>query len=335
MKIEICEQMMQTWLLHCKQCQIVQTNWSISPLRDIPSKDINDAYDFVKATQNRLNETLETEIISALQESVDQDNIDSVLAEENINKKRKSKKLNIIKKSTASQFIHQCEIDVVGVKLFEGIVDRVFLVDSAFHKNGLGYHDVTATVIKKIIRAALVGNIIFGKNVDVTIVFVSPKCGNKNKKDIESAVDVIRKELASTYPKVTIELYFNEDFTTSIYQPLVKETQNLNNDNDLFMRSLNLIKVSEANINTPITTTSPAGTHKSTSKISKTTPIIISNPSDLNDFKVELINKKRAEITWEYSDGKKYVEFWNATNVTLSSNIKANIKGQIMANYHV
>ena len=35
MKIEICEQMVQSWLVNCKKCQIAQTNWSISPLKDM------------------------------------------------------------------------------------------------------------------------------------------------------------------------------------------------------------------------------------------------------------------------------------------------------------
>ena len=35
MKIEMCEQMAQSWLLNCKNCQIAQTNWSISPSVDI------------------------------------------------------------------------------------------------------------------------------------------------------------------------------------------------------------------------------------------------------------------------------------------------------------
>ena len=33
MKIEICEQMVQSWLQNYKQCEIVQTNWKVSPLR--------------------------------------------------------------------------------------------------------------------------------------------------------------------------------------------------------------------------------------------------------------------------------------------------------------
>ena len=32
MKIEICEQMLQSWLLNCKLCEISQVNWKISPL---------------------------------------------------------------------------------------------------------------------------------------------------------------------------------------------------------------------------------------------------------------------------------------------------------------
>ena len=192
MKIEICEQMIQSWLLHCQQCQIVQTNWSISPLHNISSKNINDAYNFVKKVQDDLNEILETEYITALQESIEEENQQDCLLidtkTKGNTKTKKIKKLNIIKKSTAGQFIRQCEIDVVGVRLDDGIVNRVFLIDSAFHKNGLGYHDAVATVIKKLIRAVIVGNIIFGQNVDVTVAFVTPKCGSSVEKDIKRIV---------------------------------------------------------------------------------------------------------------------------------------------------
>ena len=160
MKIEICEQMVQSWLTNIKQCQVVETNWSISPLRNILQKDIDDAYEFVNNVQEILNNTLEAETVSALQTSVDEEteeksSYDDVVVN-TAKKSKKATKLNIIKKSTANQFIRQCEIDVVGIRLDDGIVDRVFLVDSAFHKGGLGYHDVVATVIKKLIRAVLV-----------------------------------------------------------------------------------------------------------------------------------------------------------------------------------
>ena len=70
MKIEICEQMIQRWLLHCEQCQIVQTNWSISPLHSIFQAYIGAGYDFVKDIQDQLNDNLEQEYLVALQESL-------------------------------------------------------------------------------------------------------------------------------------------------------------------------------------------------------------------------------------------------------------------------
>lgn len=70
MKIEICEQMIQSWLLHCEQCQIVQTNWSISSLHSISQAEIKAGYDFVKDIQDQLNNILEQEYLIVLQESI-------------------------------------------------------------------------------------------------------------------------------------------------------------------------------------------------------------------------------------------------------------------------
>ena len=63
MKIEICEQMIQSWLLNCKQCEIVQTNWKVSPLRlhSISDADITDLEKFMKDFQGELNLVLEEE----------------------------------------------------------------------------------------------------------------------------------------------------------------------------------------------------------------------------------------------------------------------------------
>ena len=51
MKIEICEQMVQSWLQNYKQCEIVQTNWKVSPLRlrSITDADIVELEAFMKA----------------------------------------------------------------------------------------------------------------------------------------------------------------------------------------------------------------------------------------------------------------------------------------------
>ena len=250
MKIEICEQMLQSWLMNCKLCEVVQTNWMISPLRDIDSTDIKNVENLMKDIQDKLNATLDTELKTALQESADNDSSEEYLIEsdeivQNQKKKKRKKvqKLNIIKKSTANQFIRQCEIDVVGTKFNDGVAERIFLVDTAFHKGGLGYHDAVATVLKKIIRAILVSTIIFGTHVPVSVIFAAPKCGPTLKKQIEDVVDSLRTVIAKDYPDTIIELYMNENFTENVYKPLKEKIDSLNNDNDLFMRALNLAKV--------------------------------------------------------------------------------------------
>ena len=239
MKIEICEQMVQSWLQHCKQCEIVQTNWMISPLRDIKQSDIDSVGNIMKEIQDKLNQALTAETKRILQQSVDEE-----LGEK---KKRKSANLNIFKKNKAGQFIRQCEIDVVGCKLDGGITDRIYLVDTAFHKTGLGYHDAVATVVKKIVRALLVSLIVFGENIPVTVAFAAPKCGDSLKKEIEKVVTELCNILASDsrYDDIKIELYFNEKFTSDIYLPLIAHVDDLNNDNDLFMRAMNLAKLAE------------------------------------------------------------------------------------------
>lgn len=144
MKIEVCEQMLAAWLNHIKGCQLVQTNWIPSPV----------------AVENLSEETLTSigEFVSAINRFSEENNLD------------------IFKHSTVKQMVGQCEIDIVGVRLEDGIVQKVYLIDSAFHENGLNYGDVVARVLKKILRAIFVADASF-RNIPAQIVFVSPKCG--------------------------------------------------------------------------------------------------------------------------------------------------------------
>ena len=271
MKIEICEQMVQSWLQNYKQCEIVQTNWKVSPLRlrSITDADIVELEAFMKEFNKQLEETLKPETKAALRDEVTE-GIEDGAPTTNARSNRNIK-LNIFKKSTARQFVRQCEIDVVGCKLDDGITERIYLVDTAFHKTGLGYHDPVATVVKKIVRALVVSVLIFGESVPVTVAFVSPKCGASLQPEIEKVVDGLRKILAahSRYANIEIELYFNEKFTTDIYLPLIDEIDELNDDNDLFMRAMSLASIAEEHrvsttahsvYPTPIVATSAAAT---------------------------------------------------------------------------
>jgi hypothetical protein len=105
MKIEICEQMVQSWLQHYKQCEIVQTNWTVSPLREFTPDQINQVKTLMTDIQDKLNSLLNPETINALQESADQESNEGYLIEEdeNVNqtkaktKNSKTTKLNIFK----------------------------------------------------------------------------------------------------------------------------------------------------------------------------------------------------------------------------------------------
>ena len=248
MKIEMCEQMLQSWLQHCEQCEIVQTNWMVSPLRvdKITDAEIADVAAIMKEVQAELNQVLSDDIKTALQEEVDEESEEHEDTSATPKKRRKKvTKLDIFKQSKARQFIRQCEIDVVGCKLDEGITDKIYLVDTAFHKSGLGYHNPVATVVKKIVRAMVVAVIIFGEYVPVKVVFAAPKCGDTLKNELEDVVNKLRHILSakSRYANIEIELYFNERFATDIYLPLVSQIDHLNNDNDLYMRAMNLSQV--------------------------------------------------------------------------------------------
>lgn len=296
MKIEICEQMVQSWLQHIKQCEIVQTNWTVSPLREFRPDQIDQVKTLMTDIQDKLNSLLNPETINALQESADQESDEGYLIEsdENVNqpqektKNIKTTKLNIFKKSTPSQFIKQCEIDVVGIKFDDSKAEKIYLIDTAFHRSGLGYHDAVATVVKKIIRAVLVSAVVFNTNIPVEVIFAAPKCGNKLENEIKLVVTALIKIIKSFYPDTTIELYLNETFTREVYLPLKNNTDKLNNDNDLFMRAMNLAKVSES-----FSVKSPTGKKSTTSTTAAT-------PSHSRGGKTKCTKDKALEIASHY-----------------------------------
>ena len=101
MKIEICEQMIQSWLQNIEQCEIVQTNWTVSPLRYIDQTQIDEVKKLMTSIQDELNKTLDPDDINALQESANLDAEEFSLDEETPNLTKPSakvKKLNILYK---------------------------------------------------------------------------------------------------------------------------------------------------------------------------------------------------------------------------------------------
>ena len=89
-------------------------------------------------------------------------------------------------------------------------------------------------------------------------------------------VDGLRKILAihSRYANIEIELYFNEKFTTDIYLPLINEIDELNDDNDLFMRAMNLARIAEEHRVAVVTGSASSTSIPTVASTTATTPAV-------------------------------------------------------------
>lgn len=206
MKVEVCEQLIVSWLRHVEGCQIVQSNW-------MPS----DSYSF---------DAEEAELFSLFIEEV----------------KKASVGTDIFKKSTDSQLIKQTEIDVVGARISTGKVEKIFLIDSAFHRDGLGYADNEARIAKKLVRAVGTAQLYF-KGIPAEIMFVSPFARESDQSKIIEQLEKIETIAKDLYPNITISSLFNDEFVHGVYFPLMNVIDLIRDDNELFARSMQLMNV--------------------------------------------------------------------------------------------
>lgn len=68
-QVEICEQLIKSWLKNFKNCQIVETNWKISPLWQISGQAIQNQFDSITEILNDFKKTNE----NGLEVELDQD----------------------------------------------------------------------------------------------------------------------------------------------------------------------------------------------------------------------------------------------------------------------
>ncbi len=310
MKIEMCEQMAQSWLLNCKNCQIAQTNWSISPSVDIEKfkPEIIAYIDYfvnvlksgvssgaistedIELTPEEYEEAYE-EICEDTNEQISflsfcQMYVSEMKAlKENKNNDFDFSGITILGKSGKAkelQFVRQTEIDVLGIEIEDTKVKNIYFVDTAYHKSGLNYTDTLSTVIKKIVRAVLVSDLVFGTDAPVHIIFASPECKPGPLAKINAAVKFIEPHIPNrpTLPagkpsNISVEVYLNKDFSDTMYVPLMDKIDILNNDNDLFMRSMNLAKSAQSKLPSA-TSTASKGSYRKKTAPSSSTPFVLS-----------------------------------------------------------
>ncbi len=212
MKIEMGESLMQSFLKHIKGCQISQTNWKTSSNWEI-SPDAKDQLEYI---YNKIKSNNEFS--------------------------------DVFKKNELTQILKQAEIDVLGINT----KDTIFMVEVAFHENGLNYGSKIETknkVYEKLLRALLIGLAYFpGKNYE--IIFASPKTNPAITNIIDDYFEILTREFGNE--KIHFDFITNESFKSKILIPTLKMTDSESDTSELFLRvfkMLNLFDLIQKNEN--------------------------------------------------------------------------------------
>ena len=207
MKIEIGESLMYSWLRHVKGCQIVQNNWKVSP---------------------KWNLSNETELRTFA----------------DVVKKQLGNRYNIFGKNTFEQFLAQGEADAIGINLNN---NEYYAIEVAYHLQGLNYNgknNTIAKVIEKCLRTAMCFYGYLGVD-KAEIIFVSPKIGDKLLSELTPALNTLQNISDNLDLKFKYIIYCNDDFVNGIVTPIRLCGDDVNDTSELFLRSIQLINLSD------------------------------------------------------------------------------------------
>ncbi len=209
MKIEMGENLVYSWLRHVQDCQIVQTNWKTSPQWTLQHE----------ADLKILMQAIDVHFKSKYGYEVFKNN------------------------KSLDQLLRQGECDVMGVS-FQGN-SKFFAVDVAFHENGLNYGKTHETVMKVVAKTARTAMSMWGylDNTDAEIIFASPKIGNAVLKKLQPCIDDINDIFKMHHLDFKARLIGNEDFTTTILEPMLLLSDKIADTSELFLRSHQLTQL--------------------------------------------------------------------------------------------
>ncbi|MCC5924620.1 MAG: hypothetical protein JJT77_12615 [Crocinitomicaceae bacterium] len=201
MNIDVTESLIESWLRFGEECQIVQTNYK--------------PYQIILDSRKSKKPKLEC-LFSSF---------------------KKDLEIN----SSYSQFIKQCENDVLGLKI-KSDKTVLYSVEVAFHINGLNYGNNENVIAKKMLRSALVHNLIFEDSVEKRIYFTTPYMrGVENKQKVINDLNEAFNEMNTTF-----YLIANEQFKDEIFSKIDEKVKKINDNSQLFLRSLKLINLLSA-----------------------------------------------------------------------------------------
>lgn len=204
------ESLFYSWLRHVKKCQIVQTNWKVSPKWTLQ------------------HEPALSELMAA--------------ADDHFSSKYGYK---VFKKITSlSQIIQQGECDAVGLSLQDGTV-RTYAVDVAFHEDGLNYGSKQETACKIITKCLRTAMSLYGylDAKDAEIVFASPKIYPAILNVLEPCIQDVNEILQRQGFDATARIIANEGFDTEVLDPILNISGGVADTSELFLRSYQMLKM--------------------------------------------------------------------------------------------
>ena len=209
MKIEIGESIVYSWLRHIKNCQIVQSNWKVSP------------------------EWPQANNIDKLQAIMDR----AIIEFDNPFKKTQR----------ISQLFRQAEIDAIGINLKKQCIYAADIAFHEGGLSYGDKEETVKRITKKIIRTVLVLQHYFSNIPNQKIFFVSPKINPESLVILESAVLKISKFIENEPIKCEITLISNSKFKDEIFNPILHLSKNIADTSELFLRSIQLANLFKTN----------------------------------------------------------------------------------------
>ena len=146
---------------------------------------------------------------------------------------------DVFKDVSLEQALKQAELDVVGINN-----GTVYMVEVAFHENGLQYGDCIETkdrVCKKLLRAYLLGCAYF-PNYKYEIIFASPKVNPRTDKIIRKYFSALNEKF-SINGTVTFKYIANDDFNEEILLPTIQISKSDSDSSELFLRSVRMLEL--------------------------------------------------------------------------------------------
>ena len=214
MKIEVAESLMRSWLRHVKGCQFAELNWKASS----SWAEYHNSQQLMDSARAYFERSLGKDVFGGTK--------------------------------TAAQLVKQGEVDVLGIKLDEqGVTERLYGVDIAFHEGGLNYRDVGETVVrvtKKIIRSIMIVHTYFGQ-VPSEFIFASPRVGNSFLVPLQGKpISNIKQFLVEQEISCHVGSLVNEAFRAKVLDPTLQRSSGTADSSELFLRSYRLLRLLEA-----------------------------------------------------------------------------------------